>query len=74
MIRETLTQKSGHPSTDLHLFADTLRDGHGSDTTRLSTTYDPMFTVTVLVEKLSQLCRLSRSGLPNHDNDWMVKT
>ena len=46
------------PSTNLHLFADALCDRHRGDTTRLSTTYNPMFTVTILVEKLCQLGRL----------------
>lgn len=69
MFRGTQIQKSGHPWTDLHFLADALRDRHRGDTTRLSTTYNPVFAVTILVEKLGQLGRLSRSSLPDHDND-----
>jgi hypothetical protein len=70
MVRGTLKQKYCHPSSDLHFLADALRDRHRGDTTRLSTANYPVFTVTILVEKLGQLGRLSRSGFTNHDNNY----
>ena len=59
--------------TDLHFFADALRDRHRGNTTRLSATYNTMLTVAIFVEKLGKLRGLPRPGFPNHDDNWTVK-
>ena len=56
----------------LHLFTDTLRDGHGGDTTRLGATDDAKVTIAVLVQELRELGRFAGAGLADDDDHYMV--
>ena len=52
-----------------HFFTNTFRDRHGSDTTRLGTSDEAVGAVTVLIQELSELCRLSGTRFTNDDDD-----
>ena len=52
-----------------NLLSDTLRDGHGGDTTGLGTPNDAKRAVPIFVQELCKLSGLSRTGLTDHDDD-----
>ena len=62
-------QKRAHGGTDLHLFTDTLRNRHGSDTPRLGAPDDTIGAIPILVQELRKLSSLSRAGLTDDDDN-----
>lgn len=54
----------------LHLLANTLRNRHSSDTTRLRASDYAEPTVPVFIQELRELSGLPRTGLTDHDDDY----